>query len=98
MKQPTRIGRTARERYPTGVRTGWGSPALLKAATGQIADNEELGGSEMHARVTGLVEYLADDDSQAIEITRDIVENIPKISSKNSYNVKKLESKDTINL
>ena len=33
-------------------------PALLKAATGQVADNEELGGSEMHARVTGLVEYL----------------------------------------
>ena len=51
-------------------------PALLKAATGQIADNEELGGSEMHARVTGLVEYLADDDSQAIEITRDIVEKL----------------------
>ena len=51
-------------------------PALLKAATGQIADNEELGGSEMHARVTGLVEYLADDDSQALEITRDIVEKL----------------------
>ena len=51
-------------------------PALLKAATGQIASNEELGGSEMHARVTGLVEYLADDDSQAIEITRDVVEKL----------------------
>ena len=51
-------------------------PALLKAATGQIADNEELGGSEMHARVTGLVEYLVDDDNQAIEITRDIVEKL----------------------
>ena len=51
-------------------------PALLKAATGQIASNEELGGSEMHARVTGLVEYLADDDSQAIEIARDVVEKL----------------------
>ncbi len=51
-------------------------PALLKAATGQIADNEELGGSEMHARITGLVEYLADDDSQAIKITRDIIEKL----------------------
>ena len=51
-------------------------PALLKAATGQIASNEELGSSEMHARVTGLVEYLADDDSQAIEITRDVVEKL----------------------
>jgi len=51
-------------------------PALLKAATGQIADNEELGGSEMHARVTGLVEYLADDDKHAIEITRDVIEKL----------------------
>ena len=41
-------------------------PALLKAATGEIALNEELGGSEMHARVTGLVEYLADDDEHAL--------------------------------
>jgi len=51
-------------------------PALLKAATGQVADNEELGGSEMHARVTGLVEYLADDDSQALEITREIIDKL----------------------
>ena len=51
-------------------------PALLKAATGQVAGNEELGGSEMHARVTGLVEYLADDDNHAIEITRDIIEKL----------------------
>ena len=51
-------------------------PALLKAATGEIAKNEELGGSEMHSRVTGLVEYLADDDAHAIEIVRDLINKI----------------------
>ena len=51
-------------------------PALLKAATGEIASNEELGGSEMHASVSGLVEYLADDDVHALQITRDIVEKL----------------------
>ena len=51
-------------------------PALLKAATGEIALNEELGGSEMHARVTGLVEYLADDDEHAIRIVRELIDKI----------------------
>ena len=51
-------------------------PALLKAATGEIALNEELGGSEMHARVTGLVEYLADDDEHALRIVRDLIDKI----------------------
>ncbi len=51
-------------------------PALLKAATGEIAKNEELGGSEMHSRVTGLVEYLADNDPHAIEIVRDLISKI----------------------
>ena len=51
-------------------------PALLKAATGEIVLNEELGGSEMHARVTGLVEYLADDDEHALRIVRDLIDKI----------------------
>ena len=51
-------------------------PALLKAATGEIAKNEELGGSEMHSRVTGLVEYLADDDAHAIEIVKELINKI----------------------
>jgi geranyl-CoA carboxylase beta subunit len=47
--------------------------ALLKAATSEVASNEELGSSEMHSKVTGLVEYLADDDEHALEITRDLI-------------------------
>ena len=48
-------------------------PALLKAATNEVASNEELGGSQMHATVSGLVEYLAEDDSDAIDIARNVV-------------------------
>ncbi|MDX1571931.1 MAG: carboxyl transferase domain-containing protein, partial [Xanthomonadales bacterium] len=46
--------------------------ALVKAATGEVADERELGGSEMHASVSGLVEYLADDDAHGIAIARDL--------------------------
>ena len=41
-------------------------PPLLKAATGEIATDEELGGAEMHAAVSGLGEYLAEDDADAL--------------------------------
>jgi geranyl-CoA carboxylase beta subunit len=48
-------------------------PPLLKAATGEIATEEELGGAEMHTGVSGLGDYLAEDDRDAIRIARDIV-------------------------
>ncbi len=48
-------------------------PPLLKAATGEVATDEELGGAEMHATVSGLAEYLAEDDGEAMRITREIV-------------------------
>lgn len=48
-------------------------PPLLKAATGEIATEEELGGAAMHASVSGLAEYLADDDAGALGIARDVV-------------------------
>ena len=47
--------------------------ALVKAATGEVVDERELGGSEMHASVSGSVEYLAEDDAHAIKIARDVV-------------------------
>jgi geranyl-CoA carboxylase beta subunit len=46
-------------------------PPLLKAATGEIATEEELGGAQMHATVSGLAEHLADDDADAIRALRD---------------------------
>jgi geranyl-CoA carboxylase beta subunit len=48
-------------------------PPLLKAATGEIATEEELGGAEMHTAVSGLGEYLAEDDRQALGIARQLV-------------------------
>ena len=50
-----------------------GGAALVRAATGEVADDRDLGGTEMHATVTGLVEYLAEDDAHGIAIARDIV-------------------------
>src|SRR5471030_1064849 len=51
-------------------------PPLLKAATGEIATDEELGGAEMHARVSGLAEFIAEDDADAIRIARDLLARI----------------------
>ncbi|MGH8831651.1 MAG: acyl-CoA carboxylase subunit beta, partial [Polaromonas sp.] len=48
-------------------------PPLLMAATGEVATEEELGGAEMHTAVSGLGEYLAEDDRQALGIAREIV-------------------------
>lgn len=48
-------------------------PALLKAATGEEANDEELGGAEMHSRVSGLVEYLAEDDAHGLAIARELM-------------------------
>jgi geranyl-CoA carboxylase beta subunit len=48
-------------------------PPLLKAATGEIATEEELGGAEMHTSVSGLGDYLAEDDRDALRIARDIM-------------------------
>ncbi|MCG8443266.1 MAG: acyl-CoA carboxylase subunit beta [Caulobacterales bacterium] len=47
--------------------------ALVKAATGEEADERELGGAEMHASVSGLVEYLAEDDAHGLAIARDVI-------------------------
>jgi geranyl-CoA carboxylase beta subunit len=48
-------------------------PPLLKAATGEIATDEALGGADMHARVSGLAEYVADDDAHALGLARELV-------------------------
>src|SRR5271157_2866700 len=51
-------------------------PPLLRAATGEIADDEALGGAELHCVTTGLGEYLAEDDSDALRIGREILARI----------------------
>jgi geranyl-CoA carboxylase beta subunit len=51
-------------------------PPLLKAATGEVATEEELGGAEMHATVSGLAEYLAENDGHGIQITREVIDRL----------------------
>ncbi len=50
-----------------------GGPPLVKMATGEESDDESLGGAEMHARVSGLADYLAEDERDAIRIGRRII-------------------------
>ncbi len=50
-----------------------GGPPLVKAAIGQDADDESLGGAELHAVVTGTSEYLAEDDAHALELAREVI-------------------------
>ena len=51
-------------------------PPLLKAATGEVALEEELGGAEMHTTVTGLGEHMAEDDRHALGIARQVLDNL----------------------
>jgi 3-methylcrotonyl-CoA carboxylase beta subunit len=50
-----------------------GGPPLVKAATGEQVTAEELGGGELHARTSGVVDHLAEDDDHALRIVRSIV-------------------------
>jgi 3-methylcrotonyl-CoA carboxylase beta subunit len=52
-------------------------PPLVKAATGEDVTAEELGGGDVHARTSGVVDHLADDDAHALEIVRDIAATLP---------------------
>src|SRR3989440_893256 len=53
-----------------------GGPPLVKMATGEESDDESLGGAEMHARKSGLADYLAVDELDAIRIGRQIVKRL----------------------
>jgi geranyl-CoA carboxylase beta subunit len=50
--------------------------AAVEGATGEIATEEELGGAEMHTSISGLGDYLAEDDRDALRIARDIMANL----------------------
>jgi 3-methylcrotonyl-CoA carboxylase beta subunit len=54
-----------------------GGPPLVKAATGEVVSAEELGGGEVHAKISGVVDHLAENDSHALGIARRIICGIP---------------------
>ncbi len=53
-----------------------GGPPLVKAATGEVVTAEALGGADVHARVSGVADYEADDEAHALRLLRDIVEGL----------------------
>ena len=53
-----------------------GGPPLVKAATGEEVTAEELGGGDVHTRISGVADHLAEDDAHALALARDIVENL----------------------
>ena len=56
-------------------------PPLVKAATGENVTSEELGGADVHTRLSGVADYLAEDDSHALELARESIRHLPKINS-----------------
>ncbi|ALE05293.1 methylcrotonoyl-CoA carboxylase [Arthrobacter sp. ERGS1:01] len=54
-----------------------GGPPLVKAAIGEIVTAEELGGGDVHARISGVADHLAENDEHALQIVRDIVATLP---------------------
>jgi 3-methylcrotonyl-CoA carboxylase beta subunit len=55
-----------------------GGPPLVKAATGEIVTAEDLGGGDVHARKSGVVDHLANDDAHALDIVRGIVDTFER--------------------
>ena len=56
-----------------------GGPPLVKAATGEVVTAEELGGGEVHARTSGVVDHLAEDDDHALAILRSVIDTLPPV-------------------
>jgi acetyl-CoA carboxylase carboxyltransferase component len=51
-------------------------PPLVKMATGEESDDETLGGAQMHSEVSGLSDYLAEDEMDALRICREVVSHL----------------------
>ncbi|WP_415033053.1 carboxyl transferase domain-containing protein [Azonexus sp.] len=53
-----------------------GGPPLVKAATGEVVTAEDLGGADVHTRISGVADHLAENDAHALAIARRIVKNL----------------------
>jgi len=58
-----------------------GGPPLVKAATGEVVSAEELGGAEVHSKVSGVTDHMARDDDHALAVARRIVGNLNRVKS-----------------
>lgn len=68
-----------------------GGPPLVKAATGEDVTEEELGGAEVHNKISGVSDHLAENDEHALEIVRNIVENF---GFKKKFNIGQIEPEE----
>ena len=66
-------------------------PPLVKMATGEESDDETLGGAQMHSEVSGLSDYLADDEMDALRICREVVSHLNWLKKGNKPSVKSVE-------
>lgn len=69
-----------------------GGPPLVKAATGEVVTSEDLGGADVHTRLSGVADHFAEDEEDALYMTRNIIENL-NISLLNKNKIK-LESQE----
>lgn len=58
-----------------------GGPPLVKAAIGEIVSAEELGGAEVHTRISGVADAMAEDDAHALGLARAMIGNLPLVPS-----------------
>ena len=65
-------------------------PPLVKAATGEVVSAEELGGGDVHTRLSGVADYLAEDDAHALALAR---QSVASCALQNGINSKRLPSK-----
>src|ERR1700722_255026 len=61
-----------------------GGPPLVKAATGEVVTAEELGGGDLHSRVSGVTDHLAEDDTDALRIVRRMGDTIRRLTPRPS--------------
>jgi len=66
-----------------------GGPPLVKAATGEVVTEEDLGGADVHCRISGVADHYAMNDEHALEMTRNIVENVSRI---NKYPLERVQT------
>jgi 3-methylcrotonyl-CoA carboxylase beta subunit len=68
-----------------------GGPPLVKAATGEVVTSEELGGADVHCKISGVTDHYAYNDLHALQIIRNIVKNLNHVSHLNENLKNRLE-------
>ncbi|MFN3728325.1 MAG: carboxyl transferase domain-containing protein [Fimbriimonadaceae bacterium] len=71
-----------------------GGPPLVKAATGEEVTAEELGGADVHTRISGVADHFAEDDAHALQIVRNIMETCPSNRVAAGFGVASAEPED----